>query len=87
MNLADRLAQRYDPEPDHYELSEDPRCLFGWGASQRRGCHHRFGHVCFRAVGHRGRCSDGSDPPHEPCDYAQRPKNWDTHQREQANRE
>ena len=87
---ADETARAYNGWSDSYVLSADPRCLFGWGPPSR-GCTCRFGHVCFRALGHRGKCWDAGGPldPVEyrlPCDTAQRPKDWDSYGREEANR-
>lgn len=80
---ADELALGYDPKPDGYDLSKDPRCLFGWGPPT---CHHMFGHACFRALGHPGRCGDVEIHDHLPCERKQRPKRWDDELRAEANR-
>lgn len=77
----DDAAVFYDPEPDGYDLTKDPRCLWGWGPPD---CHCRFGHACFRALGHPGKCADG--PPDTPCARRQRPKDWDHAGRAEANR-
>jgi hypothetical protein len=85
---ADIAARSYDPRPNGYDLAKDPRCLYGWGPPS---CNCRFGHGCFRAFGHRGRCWDAGDAPSEhanplPCETRQRPTDWDTHGRAEANR-
>lgn len=84
----DRIASNYDPARHDYRLADDPRCLWGWGPPS---CNCRFGHACFRAVGHPGRCWDAGTPPREVgnpigCETAQRPKDWDTHGRAEANK-
>lgn len=80
----DELAANYDPKPDNYRLSDDPRCLWGWG-----GCGHLFGHSCFRALGHPGRCVDSGTyhrpADRMPCETSQRPRNWDDTGRKEAN--
>lgn len=87
---ADEAARFYDPRSNDYDLASDPRCLWGWG-SPERGCTHMFGHACFRALGHRGECWDAGGPL-EPvkyrlrCETAQRPKDWDSFGRQEANR-
>jgi hypothetical protein len=81
----DRQASSYDPASNKYRLADDPRCLWGWGPPTR-GCHHMFGHGCFRAFGHPGRCHDAGNPPRDKCESAQRPKNWDDVGRAEANR-
>ena len=90
MTTDDAAASAYDPASNGYDLKMDPRCLWGWGPPSR-GCTCMFGHTCFRALGHKGKCWDAGGPlgPVEyrlPCDTAQRPKNWDTYGREEANR-
>lgn len=87
---ADEIASMYDPAVNDYDLAKDPRCLYGWGPPTR-GCHCRFGHACFRALGHRGRCWDAGERPSTqmcplPCHQVQRPKNWDASGRAEANR-
>ena len=74
----DAAAERYDAEADGYDLSKDPRCLWGWGPPS---CKHYFGHACFRALGHPGKCGYDS----EDC-RRQRPKDWDASGRAEANR-
>ncbi len=64
-------------------FSEDPRCLFGWGPPAR-GCRCMFGHTCIRELGHRGKCTDGTEDGAK-CSSAQRPKNWDSKERERCN--
>lgn len=91
MTAADDAAKFYDPAINDYELKADPRCLWGWGPGSRNGCRCMFGHACFRALGHRGKCWDAGGPLDLPayrlkCATAQRPKNWDTRGREEANR-
>lgn len=75
----------YDPAENDYDLSKDPRCLWGWG-----DCAHRHGHACFRPYGHKGVCWDAGEPPdrdHQiPCDTSRRPKNWDASERAAADR-
>ncbi len=89
---ADSAVQFYDPfiydESGQmtYELkpfAEDPRCLFGWGRPTR-GCRCMFGHTCSREFGHPGRCRDGTEDGAK-CSSAQRPKNWDSRERERCN--
>lgn len=87
---ADAAARYYDPASNGYDLDADPRCLWGWGPPER-GCTCRSGHACFRALGHPGKCWDAGGPlepaPHRlKCDTAQRPKDWDSHGRAEANR-
>lgn len=82
MTTLDPAAQ-YDPAADNYDLSKDPRCLWGWG-----GCVHPFGHACFRPYRHRGRCWDAGDKPDpdsDACHTSQRPKGWDDRGRAEAN--
>lgn len=84
---GDEAARTYDPRPN-YRLADDPRCLYGWGPPD---CTCRFGHACFRALGHPGECWDGGGPlapvaERLPCETAQRPKDWDARGREEANR-
>jgi hypothetical protein len=79
----DRQASRYDPAENDYRLADDPRCLYGWGPP---ACRCQFGHACFRAFGHPGRCWDAGDAPSTrgnplDCDTAKRPKDWDTNGR------
>lgn len=86
----DEEARSYNPAANGYQLSADPRCLWGWGPPER-GCTHPFGHACFRAFGHSGRCWDAGGPlppvaDRFPCDTAQRPKDWDAKGRAEANR-
>ena len=86
----DDAARFYNPTVNGYRLDADPRCLWGWGPPER-GCTCRFGHGCFRALGHPGECWDGGDPPppmseRRPCDTARRPKDWDSRGRAEANR-
>lgn len=79
---ADEAAIRYDPAVNDYDLAKDPRCLYGWGPPD---CNHMFGHGCFRALGHPGKCAEPvSDPL--PCEKRQRPADWDTVGRAEANR-
>jgi hypothetical protein len=82
---ADAAAAAYDPAANGYDLDKDPRCLWGWGPPVA-GCRHRFGHTCFRALRHPGRCGDPDEPPLQPCDRRQRPRDWDTRGRAEANR-
>lgn len=80
---ADELAAAYDPgvEPgEESDLAFDPRCLWGWGPPE---CRHRCGHACFRALGHDGLC--GEPQEQEDCPR-QRPADWDTTGRAEANR-
>jgi hypothetical protein len=77
----DAYALKYDPKKDAYDLSKDPRCLWGWGPPE---CDHRFGHGCFRAFGHPGHCKDEVSSG-EVC-YQRRPADWDTKGREAINR-
>lgn len=77
----DAAALRYDPKPDGYDLAKDPRCLWGWGPPD---CEHKFGHGCFRALGHPGHCKDEVGAG-ESC-YSRRPDNWDSVGRESVNR-
>lgn len=80
----DEAAASYNPAGDGYDLARDPRCLWGWGPPTG-GCHHMFGHACFRALGHDGPCSENlSDPL--PCEEQQRPHDWDHTGRAKANR-
>lgn len=82
----DPTVQFYDPATNDYDLAKDPRCLYGWGPPYR-DCAHRSGHACFRELGHPGRCIDHPGwPPHDRCETAQRPKNWDATGRTEANR-
>jgi hypothetical protein len=78
----DEAAKRYDPAADDYDLAKDPRCLWGWGPPD---CDCVFGHACFRAFGHPGKCGETQMSP-LPCDRRQRPKDWDATGREEANR-
>lgn len=87
-NDQDAAASRYDPAVNDYRLADDPRCLWGWGPPS---CACMFGHACFRAVGHPGRCWDAGVPPREmgsplKCWTAQRPKDWDAHGRAEASK-
>lgn len=72
-------------------LSEDPRCLWGWGppADKNPGtpksCHCHWGHGCVRELGHRGKCWDGIEYDAPPCSRAQRPSDWDSKQRAECN--
>ena len=80
----------YDGRPNGYDLSKDPRCLWGWGPPTK-GCTCMFGHACFRPLGHPGECWDGGGPldpvkDRRPCDTTMRPKDWDARGREEANR-
>lgn len=84
----DKAASSYDPAANGYRLAADPRCLWGWGPPEH-DCPHRFGHACFRALGHPGMCWDGGERPeadHLPCEAVQRPKDWDSRGRAEANR-
>lgn len=78
-------AKFYDPASNDYDLSKDPRCLWGWG-----GCGCYFGHACFRELGHKGRCWEGGDKPipkHDlKCASSLRPKNWDERGRAECNK-
>ena len=74
----DEAAEYYNPAKDDYDLAKDPRCLWGWGPP---ACHCRYGHACFRTLGHPGRCGYTD----EGC-RRQRPKDWDTTGRAEANR-
>lgn len=78
----DEAAFRYDPVAHDFDLTKDPRCLWGWGPPV---CNHAFGHACFRAFGHAGRCGENVTDP-LPCERRQRPKNWDATGRAEANR-
>lgn len=80
LTSADRAAEHYDPEEDGWDLTKDPRCLWGWGPP---ACRHRFGHACFRALGHDGRCGDPDEQ--EECP-SERPADWDATGRAEANR-
>ena len=88
MSAADELARTYDPATNDYRLADDPRCLWGWGPPTR-GCEHRGGHACFRALGHPGECWDAGGPL-EPkpyrlkCETALRPKDWDARGRAES---
>lgn len=77
----------YDPAVDNYDLEKDPRCLYGWGPPV---CRCGFGHGCFRPLGHRGKCWDGGEPARQgltlPCERRQRPADWDSTGRTEANR-
>lgn len=85
---VDTAVQCYDPyyqDGDGYQLKafeHDPRCLWGWGPPV---CDCRFGHSCIRELGHPGKCWDGTDDG-PPCSLRQRPKNWDSTEREECNR-
>jgi hypothetical protein len=81
----DPAVEFYDPATNNYRLADDPRCLYGWGPPEH-GCNHRFGHMCCRELGHPGRCDDSSEYDSQRCRKVQRPKNWDTHGRAEANR-
>jgi hypothetical protein len=74
----DQAAMRYDPTVNDYDIAKDPRCLWGWGPPS---CNHRFGHACFRALGHPGNCGE----PDEDCPR-RRPRDWDGTGRAEANR-
>lgn len=78
-------VQFYDPAVNNYDVTKDPRCLFGWGPTAAFGCDHRAGHGCVREFGHPGKCLDG-DPPRLHCESKQRPKDWDATGRTEANR-
>lgn len=88
--MSMKTAPGYDPFvydadgeiADIKHLSQDPRCLFGWGPPS---CGHRFGHCCAREFGHRGRCWDGDETSKDECSQRQRPRNWDTQQRQECN--
>jgi hypothetical protein len=83
----DAAAAAYDPQANDYDLAKDPRCLWGWGPPTAGCIHTRFGHTCFRAFGHPGKCADPMDqPPEYPCERHQRPADWDTTGRAEANR-
>lgn len=77
----DEEASLYQPDKNNYDLSKDPRCLFGWGCR-----YHLLGHGCFRKLGHKGKCQDLVYPPRLSCETRQRPKNWDTEGRAEANK-
>lgn len=79
MSADDSLM--YDPAVHDYQLSMDPRCLWGWGPPR---CNHMFGHMCARPLGHPGKCHDATDTPRLPCSSMQRPKNWDATGRAEA---
>lgn len=89
LSPEERAISLYNGAANDYELAKDPRCLYGWGPPQH-GCNCRFGHACFRPVGHPGKCWDAGGPL-EPvkyrvgCETAQRPKNWDSIGRQEAN--
>lgn len=75
-------AKFYDPATNDYDITKDPRCLWGWG-----DCGCMFGHACFREFGHEGACWDGGDEPDEPgCEWSTRPADWDERGRAEANR-
>jgi hypothetical protein len=76
----DEAAATYDAAADNYVLTKDPRCLWGWGPPD---CHHVWGHACFRALGHPGRCGEGWERTECP---RRRPSNWDAIGRAEANR-
>lgn len=82
---TDPAVEFYDPAKDGYDLSKDPRCLFGWGPPT---CKCRFGHACFREFGHPGMC-DGTGGNKDlellPCERRRRPKDWDTKGRAENN--
>lgn len=78
LTAADLEAGVYDPQVNDYDLAADPRCLWGWGPPE---CRHKFGHACFRALGHTGMCGDDG----LNC-FRKRPKDWDSHGRAEANR-
>lgn len=81
----------YDPAANDYDLAKDPRCLFGWGPPAEknpgtpRSCRCSWGHGCIREFGHRGKCWDGLEDDQPPCSRAQRPVDWDTTGRAEAN--
>jgi hypothetical protein len=77
---ADEAASTYDAVADNYDLTRDPRCLWGWGPPD---CHHHHGHACFRAYGHPGRCGD---PDEQQDCRRRRPADWDTTGRAEAGR-
>lgn len=57
------------------------RCNWGWGPPD---CPCRFGHVCFKPFGHKGKCGEKEVNP-MPCDQRQRPADWDAKGRAEAN--
>jgi hypothetical protein len=75
----DEAAAAHDPASTGWDLTYDPRCLWGWGPPT---CRHRMGHACFRALGHPGLCGEPGD---STC-RRRRPKNWDATGRAEANR-
>lgn len=77
---ADEAASGHDPQASGYDLAVDPRCLWGWGPPE---CQHRYGHACFRALGHGGLCGDLWEQ--EECPR-ERPADWDATGRAEANR-
>lgn len=82
--MRDEIA--YDGAAHAYGVAKDPRCLWGWGPPGKKDCYHMFGHMCSRPLGHRGRCRDypdGAKP--DGCETMQRPKNWDSKQRQECN--
>lgn len=79
---TDPAVEFYNPAANDYALDKDPRCLWGWGPP---ACDHRFGHSCFRELGHPGRCDDSNEYDPLPCEKSQRPKHWDAVGRAEAN--
>ena len=85
--VTEREVAYYNPAENDYDLSLDPRCLFGWGPGNVAGCHCMFGHACFRFLGHPGMCWDAGEKRQgdPPCHQRKRPKDWDTKGRTEAN--
>lgn len=79
----DPAVEFYDGRDNDYDLSKDPRCLWGWGPPEH-GCRHGWGHFCCRELGHAGKCADDMDG--DPCERVQRPADWDAKGRAGANR-
>lgn len=87
MSATVDAAKYYDPAVNGYDLDKDPRCLYGWGPSDR-GCVHSFGHACFRPLGHGGECWDSGDKPpagEDRCFRNRRPNDWDAKGRAEMN--
>lgn len=88
-HVTDPKISGYNGEANDYDLTKDPRCLWGWGPPTR-DCRHRFGHFCCRELGHPGECWDGGElrPTSDRmrCDTARRPRAWDATGRAEANR-
>lgn len=80
---VDPAVEFYDPKPNDYDLAKDPRCLWGWGPPT---CNCMFGHSCRREFGHPGQCDDSDVNQDAPCNKSQRPKDWDSKGRAEANR-